>query len=172
MGRGVGKTQQTILDQLVGEQEFLALTVTELAQRVGASDRQIRTAVRALERRGLVVITKEHIGWSGRGEYGPLVELGLAETEGLPTAKVVDTGRHWFDDAEGRYRAIKRELGHIGMPRAGLLVWLPQQRSAWLKTRIESIAGLAKALGGLSPTGQEKLAAMMAEAQRLGLGDL
>jgi hypothetical protein len=126
--------------------------VATLAERVGASTRQIRTAVRALERRELVVITKEYIGWSGRGEYGRLADKYWRGAEDLPTAKVVTTG-HDFDDEDGHWYPIKREFGHIGMPRAGLLVWTPENRLAWLQHHSEFL----RAAFGAKP-GPEELA--------------
>jgi DNA-binding transcriptional ArsR family regulator len=135
MGSGIGKTQQRILDALgsapwhgtlagdehggmiAGPPERDGMTVMQLAERVGVSDRQVRTAVRALERRGLVVITKEQIGRSGRGEYGPLVWKGLAGTDDLPVAWVERRRNEFLE----RYSV---EFVRAGMPRAGLLVRL------------------------------------------------
>src|SRR5659263_163054 len=72
MSRGIGKTQRRILDELVAN-DRAALTVINLAEWIGVSDRQIRRAVHALADRGLVVLTKENGGWAGceGRRYGP-----------------------------------------------------------------------------------------------------
>ena len=54
MSRGIGKTQQAILDELSAGH----FAVTELAERLGVSDRQIRRAVHALAERDLVNLYK------------------------------------------------------------------------------------------------------------------
>jgi MarR family len=70
MSRGIGKTQRRILDELAAN-DRAALTVIDLAEWIGVSDRQMRRAVHALADRGLVVLTKENGGWAGEGRYGP-----------------------------------------------------------------------------------------------------
>src|ERR1017187_1791017 len=92
MGHGLGTTQQTILGTLEASDQ-LALTTAALAEKLGRSPRQIRTAVHALEDRGLVKITKEHVGWHGAGEYGTIRERGTFKD--LPTAMVVKAGEPW-----------------------------------------------------------------------------
>jgi predicted transcriptional regulator len=67
VGKGIGPTEQRILDELAAEPDNQALTVIELAERIDRSDRQIRRAVHALADRGLVVLTKEDGGWAGYG---------------------------------------------------------------------------------------------------------
>lgn len=57
MSRGVGKTQQRILDALLPE-TLSGLTVVELAELIGCTDGQVRRAVYALNRRGSVVLVK------------------------------------------------------------------------------------------------------------------
>src|ERR1700758_2428553 len=134
MSKGIGKTQQAILDAL--EQSGGTLTVVQLAERLGASPRQLRTAARSLEGRGLVVITRETIGWRGLGEYGPLaIKSRFADTEGIPTARVVRQGEPWPYPRKPKpgtewLAARDTELFHTGMPVAGLRVWLPQVRAA------------------------------------------
>jgi predicted transcriptional regulator len=54
MSRDISKTQQAILDELSAGH----LAVTELAERLDTSDRQIRRAVHALADRGLVNLYK------------------------------------------------------------------------------------------------------------------
>jgi DNA-binding transcriptional ArsR family regulator len=143
VGSGIGKTQQRILDApaddsihrtlaldsdgelCAGEPERDGMTVTTLAELVGVSVRQIRTAVRALERRGLVSISKECVGRSGRGEYGPMVNTRWARNADLPVART-EIKRIEEHDPQ-RWMTLKRyrvEFGHAGMPRAGLLVRL------------------------------------------------
>jgi hypothetical protein len=63
MSRGLGSTQRAILAELAKLPIEVApprsIPVTELATRLGCSDRQIRRAVYALRQRGLVALTKE-----------------------------------------------------------------------------------------------------------------
>ena len=54
ISRGIGKTQQAILDELSAGH----LAVTELAERLGVSDRQVRQAVHALADRDLINLYK------------------------------------------------------------------------------------------------------------------
>ena len=54
MSRGIGKTQQAILDELSAGH----LAVTELAERLGVNDRKIRRAVHELDDLGLVNLYK------------------------------------------------------------------------------------------------------------------
>ena len=54
MSRGIGKTQQAILDELSAGR----LAVAELAERLGVSDSQIRRAVHELDDLGLVNLYK------------------------------------------------------------------------------------------------------------------
>ena len=54
VSRGIGKTQQAILDELSAGH----LAVTELAERLGVSDGQIRHAVHALADRDLINLYK------------------------------------------------------------------------------------------------------------------
>ena len=54
LSRGIGKNQQAILDELSAGH----LAVTELAERVGVSDRQIRRAAHALAERDLINLYK------------------------------------------------------------------------------------------------------------------
>ena len=54
MSRSIGKTQQAILDELSTGH----LAVTELAERLGVGDHEIRRAIHALADRGLVNLYK------------------------------------------------------------------------------------------------------------------
>ena len=59
MSKGLGVTQKAILGELIratvrDENHLGPVTVMDLSRAIGRSDRQIRTAVRALEKRGLV----------------------------------------------------------------------------------------------------------------------
>ena len=139
MSTGIGKTQQRILSglELVGAEGIRALTVMDLAQRVGISDRQIRRAVHSLADRDLVVLTKEHGGWKGQGEYGKLVSRRWSSDNDVPTAFTVKKGEPWpLPDIEGDYHhgwTATRDVEFIrnGMPTgASLFVWLPQNRAS------------------------------------------
>ena len=98
--------------------------------------RIIRRA-RSLEQRGLVIITKEHTGWRGTGEYGHLIERPHGDTT-TPAALSVKAGERWPKrsamavDVDDHWRA-KRDTEFIrsGVPTAGLLVWLPENRRRW-----------------------------------------
>jgi DNA-binding Lrp family transcriptional regulator len=150
VSRGIGKTQQRILSELAvinPPPELLvphdcdyALTVVELSERIGLSDRQIRRAVRALEDRGLVIATKTTV-WHGVGEYGPLVrrrEAGMGEYgPEVPTARVVRKGEPW-PWKRGYVAAIDVELVHAGMPTPALLVWAPEKRAAYLQDAMQA----------------------------------
>jgi hypothetical protein len=119
MSKGIGKTQRAILDTLANEHEAPALTVIGLAERIGVSDSQIRRAVRALEGRKLVCITRGH-AWHGVGEYGPLVEREHSDlSNDVPTAEVVDGV----------------EFVRCGMPTVALEVWLPDNLAEYLARR-------------------------------------
>ena len=132
MSRGIGKTQQAILDALAADDDP-CLTVAELAERVTVSERQIRRAVRSLEDRRLVVITKRSTGQRGVGEYGRLVpRQTLRYNYGLEvsTATVVKKGDPW-PWLKGYVAARDLELVHAGMPtNPVLLVWLPDKWTA------------------------------------------
>jgi predicted ArsR family transcriptional regulator len=109
MSRGIGKTQRRILDELAAN-DRAALTVIDLAEWIGVSDRQMRRAVHVLADRGLVVLTKENGGWTGEGRYGP------------------------FKAGESRPARRDTEFYHIGMPTGvSLFVWLPEERAKWLE---------------------------------------
>jgi hypothetical protein len=146
MSRGIGKTQQRILDELASieppKRDWLlivggSLTVMELAERLGIPDRQVRRAVRALEDRGLVVITRG-ISYHGIGEYGPLVRrkwMFSIDTKDLPTAKVLKAGEPW-PWRPGYVASRDTELVHIGIPSPALEVWLPENRVSYLEQRL------------------------------------
>jgi hypothetical protein len=149
MSRGIGKTQQRILDELVSIEQppvqlipwpqDYALTVMDLAHRIGISDRQVRHAVRSLEDRELVVITRGSV-WHGVGQYGPLVRRkSLFNDYGpdVPTAQVIGRGERW-PWKEGYVAARDVELVYAGMPTPALLVWLPGNRVAYLAADSQS----------------------------------
>jgi DNA-binding transcriptional ArsR family regulator len=141
MSRGIGGTQRAILDTLesVAEQ-FRWLTIADLAERLGRSDRQIRSAVRSLEGRGLVKDTREQVGWKGWGESGPLIQRGAPgwpDDSGVPTAGVA--GRQVWEDWRWVYRKV--EMIHAGMPVFGLGVSLPgdpENLPAWMRNADEA----------------------------------
>jgi hypothetical protein len=138
VGRGIGKSQRRILDELASVEDG-HLSVRALADRIGVSHGQIRRAVHALADRELVVLVKEPGGWAGIGKYGPLVERFtgyLDENSGdrkdygpeVPTAQV----RHklvddFDDDGKPVWRHVKVEYVHAGMPTGlSLFVWTPE----------------------------------------------
>ena len=107
MSTGIGRTQRRILDELAKSDG--RLTVIELATALGLRDNQIRRAVHALADRELVVLTREHAGWKGVGEYGPLRDRSYAYWDyatdtrieygpEVPTAET--TISRWIDDID------------------------------------------------------------------------
>ncbi len=125
MSRGLGTAQLGILGALADAARDY-MTVPELAQATGRSERQVRAAVRALEGRALVVITRGCTGWRGTGEYGRLVELPHFSLE--PVLTVREGERH--PDRPGWVAARDVEFGRLGMPTYGLLVALPERHEA------------------------------------------
>lgn len=132
MSRGIGQTQQAILHALAADENYLPLTVKDLAERLSLPMNQTRRAVRALEGRGRVVITKEQVGWKGEGEYGRLARKGRWPWDkDKPTALTVREGEP-IPHKPG-YVAIRDvEYYYAGTPTVGLLVWLPENRVKWL----------------------------------------
>jgi Mn-dependent DtxR family transcriptional regulator len=58
MKRHLGKTQTAILNVLREVQdEYAAVTITSMSERLGVSQRQVRAAASSLAGRGLVVVT-------------------------------------------------------------------------------------------------------------------
>ncbi len=134
MGRGLGTTQRMILDHLDPRE---GRTVADLAERCERSPRQVRTAVTALEHRGLAVTELRQIGWSGEGRYGPLASRtrlghfgyipGRDSYPDLPTALTVKAGELLPRTRNGLGRLnIDTEWVRIGMPVYGLWVWAAQ----------------------------------------------
>lgn len=129
------------------------LTMPELAQATGRSDRQVRTAVRSLEGRALVVITREYTGWRGAGEYGRLVALPHwnPDQPELEPVLTVHAGERWPYTRRG-VAARDVEFGRAGMPTYGLLVFLPERHEArearhraWRERFAATLAGEAAA---------------------------
>ena len=139
MSTGIGKTQQRILSELESVAgQYNALTVMELSERLGCSDRQIRKAVHSLAERDLVVLTKEHGGWKGRGEYGLVKSRRWLSDSDVPTAFVVKEGEPWPGNPD---YVAKRDIEFIrnGMPTgASLFVWLPENRAKRLESMAEA----------------------------------
>lgn len=71
MGQGLGPTQRAMLKALEGPGE---LTISELTEILGLTMRRCREVAHSLADRKLVVVTKEHLGWKGIGEYGILAK--------------------------------------------------------------------------------------------------
>jgi hypothetical protein len=143
MSRGLGTAQRGILGALADAVRDY-MTVPELAQATGRSERQVRAAVRALEGRALVVVTRGCTGWRGTGEYGRLVELPHFSLE--PVLTVREGERH--PDRPAWVAARDVEFGRAGMPTYGLLVWLPERHEASEARHRAWAAGLAAALAG------------------------
>jgi hypothetical protein len=131
-----------ILELLAAEDDQRPLKVADLAGRCERSPRQIRTALAALEGRGLVVLARGPVGWSGAGEYGALTvrndhEYGpytknRPRCSDLPVALTVKAGEPWpigswhSKPLDPRWTARRDvELVRVGMPRYGLWVSLP-----------------------------------------------
>jgi hypothetical protein len=130
MSRGIGKIQQAILDVLADE-EYGCTDLVTLAARFEISGPQARRAVRSLESRGLVAVSRETIGWKGVGKYGPL-GVKDEDTQHFPTVHTLKEN----DDLpwrEGFVAAHDFETFHRGMPVFGLRVWLPKARISFLR---------------------------------------
>jgi hypothetical protein len=129
MSKGIGKTQQRILD-IVDNAEFPFTTVAELAEAIGCSDRQIRRAVRSLESRGLLVLRERvHLGWTGYGEYGALRRKWLSLHD-APTVLSVKAGEDWPEELSGGKQlvaTVDSEFYRQGIPTHGLLVSTPRR---------------------------------------------
>jgi hypothetical protein len=133
-----------ILELLAAEDDQRALKVADLAGRCERSPRQIRTALAALEGRGLVVLARGYLGWGGAGEYGPLrlraggyeygswddrprglrtdLPVALTAKKGEP-APVGNRSHKAFDPAWIMLKDC--EFVRTGMPTYGLWVSLP-----------------------------------------------
>jgi hypothetical protein len=139
--------------ELLRESEYLAMTTAELAEATGRSPRQIRTAVHALEARGEVVLTHEHLGWAGRGEYGRMVDYDNLYFDdrkaGLEPTKIIKKGEDFKYRDSGRWLEALRDLELIwsGMPIHGLLVWLPDKRADWERREAERRGKIRSQLG-------------------------
>lgn len=125
MSRGIGKTQQAILDAL--QESGAATTTTELAESVGISPRQARAAVASLESRGMVAVRRNcHIG-SKEGAY-------LARPRKYRGKDVPDVLK----------QLPAREVQYFVIPIRGTLVW---SLDAWeeecaLQRKMSSAGGI------------------------------
>ncbi len=167
MSRGIGKTQQAILDALAAQRSddsYAALDASVLAERISKSPRQTRQAAHSLAGRGLVALSKEPGGRAGVGKYGPLTpRLGRDRRWGgddygpeVPTVAVAKPGEYGFLPNGGRSDYWRWndtcdhdvEYVHGGMP-VGivLLVWLPEDRLKLLRQRHTNSTALSKVFG-------------------------
>lgn len=159
MGQGLGKAQHSILDVL-GAADDYALTVPDIAERIDRSERQVRAAVRALESRSLVVVTKGYTGWNGRGEFGPYisyVEFDRKDKEFTPPPGIENLRRVEYDGPTGRIAEYRGWIRR-GMPAHGLWVWLPENRDEWRKMDFEHSNKIRAAFGNKTLTWDEYLA--------------
>ena len=158
MGQGLGPAQRGMLDELARTDEWLALEIKELAAALKLTERRACTVARSLEARGLVVITKEHLGWRGEGEYGHLTKRAYAVNKDAPTALLVKKGEHWpfrrgltakgWDvDAETWTAQKDTEFVKAGVPTSGLLVWLPENRRKYVARKIENLDAVGAMFG-------------------------
>jgi hypothetical protein len=135
MGRGPGAAQRAILDALTAADTWW-LTIPDLAERTGRSERQVRTAVHGLETRELVVVTYGHTGWKGRGDYGrwvrangaPVKDGGWADDLSDPRIRVAVMSIPW-SQMRGRNKKARSYIIRGGMPVFGLRVWLPERQA-------------------------------------------
>ena len=145
MSKGIGKTQQAILDTLK-DSSYFAEPIGELAKATGKSPRQVRTAVHALESRGEVIITKGFLYRRGVGEYGHLVRRQYRSgqaSKNAPAALTVKKGEPWprgvwtvgADVDENWNAKHDQEWIHQGMPTSALVIWLPVNREKYLAER-------------------------------------
>jgi MarR family len=124
VSRGLGRAQRDILAALADSTDN-CMTVPELARAISRSERQVRAAVRALEARGLVVITRGS-GWRGAGDHGRLVAPWHRRDLPALTAREGEPG----PGKPGYVAARDVEFVRQGMPSYVLLVWLPERREA------------------------------------------
>jgi hypothetical protein len=114
----------------------------------------IRTAVHALAERGLVILTKEHLGWAGRGEYGRMVRYDNLyfsdRKDGREPTKIIPEGERfkfpgpWTWSRTAPKGGLKLILS--GMPTHGLVVWLPDRKADRDKRVAERTAEIRKLL--------------------------
>ena len=136
MSSGFGETERAILDALV-DAEHGRLTVVALAERVGVSVQAILSVVRALEKRGLVFMTRENL-----------------------TPQRTSTARY----GDLTITSNVRMSGTLMPPTPVLIVWLPESRihylSHWLSITAarggsgspEMVAEYERLTGKPSPT--------------------
>lgn len=139
MGRGPGTAQRAILDALAASVEPW-LTIPDLAEATGRSPRQVRTAVHALEARGLVAITTGETGWRGRGDYGHWRHAGPSERDDPRTVTVQPGSRTPAGWTLRENFPAPVTFIRGGVPVSGLLVWLPERKVAAEDTKRTALA--------------------------------
>jgi hypothetical protein len=145
ISRGIGKTQQRILDALAEDDGFMdvaGVTVDDLVAQIGCSDNQIRRALRSLERRGLVVLWRDYLGHKGIGEYGALTSKAERDSA-HPTSLKVKAGDPW-PDGSGWVTTRDTEFYRAGMPTHGLKIAAPHQVIAASVRLIEHFGRMGK----------------------------
>ena len=135
------------------------MTTPELAERVSLTPRRVRHLCDALEARGLVVITREHVGWKGYGTAGRWFRV--ESWQELPEdAERVEVragevwpwheGRFTVDPAQrpSPYR-VGQDLTYArrGTPVYGRIVWLPEQHARHLERLGRVTADMLEARG-------------------------
>jgi biotin operon repressor len=139
ISKGIGKTQQRILDALAdAPSPDFYMTVRQLASRIGCSDNQIRRAVRSLESRGLVISMREALGHRGVGEYGPLREKNERDAA-HPTSLTVKAGEPFPAELRrsGWVATVDTEYYRAGMPTHGLVIASPHREIMSYMKRFE-----------------------------------
>lgn len=136
----MGRTQRALLEALEAS-EYLWCTVAELAEALQRSPRQVLAAVRSLEGRGLVVITRETIGWNeGVGR------LAAGYRGDCPAVLTVEEGEPW-PNKPGYVARRRTEFYRVGTPVHGLAVWLPERREQHAERTKQAEANLRAAAG-------------------------
>ena len=160
MSRGPGDLQRAVMTALADRDGWA--TVSELAADTITDHRQTRAALRSLEAGGHVTITRQHIGWKGRGKYGSwaLADGQEAKPSWRDNGRVDDpadvlTIPAYEDLPNGSNRIYLVETRWVrrGVPVSGLVVELPQANAAREEARERM---MAKIFGPPDPDAEPK----------------